>query len=256
MRGSLALAISIALASLVARPAASLEYDKVWLLNALFHNSTNTSTYLFRTDEPVINDEFQYRTLITFMKWRAYAWNVSMPGDDFYLVDVSLNNNISDGHMIKVEEDYFSAHPHRGEFWSFPLCGSPVDPYGENATARAAYVRSEAYINGSCDDLVHRVPRIHAAFHTPHPTKSKVVFFHCESGSDRTGEMTGAYMMRYRTWSAAGALGWDTQIAGRALFPVNVNGMVWYCFYIKLVAGIDVDCSGATDMPWPTRSPN
>lgn len=71
-----------------------------------------------------------------------------------------------------------------------------------------------------------------------------VIYFHCECGCDRTGEIGGSYAMKYMNMTYAEAYHWDESIAGRWIIPNHNWAMEWYCEYLHYVEGMNVQpCS-------------
>ena len=78
-------------------------------------------------------------------------------------------------------------------------------------------------------------------------TKSNRAFFvHCEAGSDRTGEFSAAYVMRYKKYALAQALAWGSTVARRKIEWLSHNAVVWYCWYLTFDRGFShLNCSDA-----------
>ena len=67
-----------------------------------------------------------------------------------------------------------------------------------------------------------------------------VVYFHCDAGMDRTGEMYGDYQMRYSNQTYNQVYAYDNTIegaGGRQIDTVNKQALEWMCIYLVLVEG-------------------
>lgn len=96
----------------------------------------------------------------------------------------------------------------------------------QNTTLKA---RSQALSQWQQDDLPGYIPTINQYLylksippisisilnaHTFKGDLPTVIYLHCECGCDRTGEIGGAYALRYLNKSYSEVVAWDTSIAG------------------------------------------
>ena len=71
-------------------------------------------------------------------------------------------------------------------------------------------------------------------------TQPTAIYFHCDAGMDRTGEMYGDYMMRYNNQTYAEVYAYDNTIegqGGRTINTVNKQAVEWMCIYLVLEEG-------------------
>jgi len=178
------------------------------------------------------------------MEQRAIEANVSFPDlskAHVKLIDISLLNDLTQHDDIKVEMDFFNANPDKGVFYNWPIYGSLVSP---NWLAEAERIKEVASLNTSIDNLPSLIPRIrNTVFNEVAPTTPTILFFHCEAGSDRTGQVAGSYMMQYHGYTAKQAYEWDNEVAGRQIVTMSQNGMLFYCWFLTYQQGMkNLDC--------------
>jgi len=206
-----------------------LDYEKVRLLDwKKFGGITN---FIFRGDEPKITNssgEFvAYKELILFMQKRAAEQNVSFP-KKYYLIDIKLVY-FSWEPDVAMEEQFFEDNPQLGEFQLKHIYGDLTSPQ----IYPQSYVEEEAKTlsSWSMDDLPDFIASLYTLLSTP-GNSSTLIYFHCACGCDRTGEVAGSYMMRYKNYSFPKADAWDDEVAGRWILPNHRFAMEWYCEYL------------------------
>ena len=229
-----------------------LSYHKVRLLE---YNEAGAGTWLFRTNLPAVNGSFAYDTLVSYMQQRSIEANVSFPNittQGVKLVDISLLsvNSYSD---IQIEKDFFEGNPDKGIFYNWPIVGSLVSP---NWLSEAERIKEVAALNSSIDNLPSLIPKIrNAVLSDVPPSKPTMIFFHCEAGSDRTGQVAGSYMMQYHGYTAKQAYEWDNEVAQRQIASMSQNGLLFYCWWLTYQQGYkNLDCmnySIASDIEIP-----
>ena len=141
----------------------------------------------------------------------------------------------------KIETDFFNANPDKGLFFNWPIVGSIFSP---NTLSEAERIKEVAALNTSIDNLPTLIPKIRSTlFSSVPPTKPTFLFFHCEAGSDRTGQVAGSYMMQYKGYSARQAFEWDNEVAGRTIETFSQNGLLFYCWFLTYQQGFNnLDC--------------
>ena len=88
------------------------------------------------------------------------------------------------------------------------------------------------------------IPHLRKALETPN-NSTHIYFIHCESGSDRTGEVAAAYEMMYMNFTGPEANKLDIEIAQRDMRIMSVNGVRWWCWWMQYEQGVDgLDCDG------------
>jgi hypothetical protein len=202
-----------------------LTYHKVRLLE---YSEAGAGTWLFRSNLPGVNGSFAYDTLISFMQQRSIEANVSFPNitsEKVKLIDISLLSVNSYGDLM-MEKNFFEANPDKGTFINWPIVGSLVSP---NWLSEGERIKEVAALNVSIDNLPSLIPKIrNAIFSDVPPSTPTIIFFHCEAGSDRTGQVAGSYMMQYHGYTAKQAFEWDNEVAGRTIEQMSQNGMLFY----------------------------
>eukprot|EP01102_Stenamoeba_stenopodia_P023007 TRINITY_DN9789_c0_g1_i3.p1 TRINITY_DN9789_c0_g1~~TRINITY_DN9789_c0_g1_i3.p1 ORF type:complete len:175 (+),score=33.40 TRINITY_DN9789_c0_g1_i3:103-627(+) len=100
--------------------------DHVRLVNSV-QVSSNTTNYIFRGGLPEYgNETFAYNELVASMN-AALNGTESLP-EEFWLVDVSLLNEIQESGQIAGERDFFDQNPDLGELMFYPIYGSLLNP--------------------------------------------------------------------------------------------------------------------------------
>eukprot|EP01104_Vermistella_antarctica_P018449 TRINITY_DN6837_c0_g3_i1.p1 TRINITY_DN6837_c0_g3~~TRINITY_DN6837_c0_g3_i1.p1 ORF type:complete len:432 (-),score=147.25 TRINITY_DN6837_c0_g3_i1:65-1360(-) len=89
------------------------------------------------------------------------------------------------------------------------------------------------------DQIEYRVEALHSFLETPYQgTVPYVVYFHCEGGIDRTGEMAATYSMKYLNLTLQEAIVEGDSIshalAGRNFGSYNQIACAWYCYFLGL----------------------
>jgi hypothetical protein len=92
------------------------------------------------------------------------------------------------------------------------------------------------------EPLVARIEQVRQWLESPSPQPelpSVVVYVHCDGGCDRTGEMIGAYLLRFPklTWEQMYA----TNIpCGRPFGCNNYRAVQWYAYYLNYALGYSI----------------
>ena len=195
-----------------------LAYHKVRLLD---YNEAGAGTWLFRTNLPSANGTFMYDTLLKFMQQRSEEANITFPDytkEQVKIVDINLMNT-AEYFDTKIETDFFNANPDKGLFFNWPIVGSIISP---NMLSEAERIKEVAALNISIDNLPTLIPKIRSTLsNSVPPTTPTFLFFHCEAGSDRTGQVAGSYMMQYKGYTARQAFEWDNEVAGRTIYTMS-----------------------------------
>jgi len=76
---------------------------------------------------------------------------------------------------------------------------------------------------------------------------SRVLYFHCGHGQDRTGELAGAYRLKYTTDSFADV--WRENKEMGMDVPENINALLWYCLYLEQSEGMPRGCYDVSKPP-------
>jgi len=206
------------------------------------HNFTN---YIFRGNQPdgssSTGDFFDYVGLKSALSLAAENRSISLPAN-YYIIDIKLyylQDPFEEPDII-IETDFWKANPKLGEFRLTRIIGDLSSP----SIYPTFYVEDEAKSIASWqyDNLYTFIPSLNQLLYTPGPDQLPVViYFHCECGCDRTGEIAGSYVMNYCGYTFQQAYSWDESIAGRWILPNHKWAMEWYCTYLQYAKGMSVD---------------
>jgi hypothetical protein len=177
-----------------------------------------------------------------------------LKGKDFKLIDISLiGENPAEEVDIAISRNFFAERPGLGTFVSWPL-------WGVNASSHAAACHQQKIAPDVCknptmqqhvyreggqagvvdllagnflvdslsDQLLQRTAQLRAWLTKRHK-RPWVIYFHCECGCDRTGELTSAYAMRYLNMSYVRTMNLDTKMIGRTIDYCNQLAVQWFC---------------------------
>lgn len=214
-----------------------------WNPGRVHHVDTLGQAHLFRGPAPVSNGttfvfDALRSTMIAAAKTEA---KVDVP-NDFVLIVISMLDNIksSEKQELSTETAYFSKLPAAG-----PMKGSQLVhwPIIGDVTSPSIYPKklcqSEAKkLDSHGDKIVTRTAAIRQML-TGAKTPT-IVYFHCDAGMDRTGEMYGDYQMRYKNQTYAQVHAYDSSIegpGGRQINKVNKQALEWMCIYLVMEEG-------------------
>lgn len=179
-----------------------------------------------------------------------------LKGQKFHLIDVSLLGTM-EGEMpdVDTEAKFFDGHPELGSFVWWPLWGTNTSAVWkacqskeiplrdcENPTMQPAVYRdrrqghvveilaNEFLVDKMSDRLVERTSQLRAWL-TDTTTRSipTLIYFHCECGCDRTGELAAAYNMRYHNMSFTDAIDADVALIQRTIGYCNQVAVQYLC---------------------------
>ena len=140
------------------------------------------------------------------------------------LTDISLNNDF-DGKDFNAEKKFWS-DPSTKEFGTF--VNWPLGLAGILSPKHFPASKVQSMANGSVwklDQIPDRIQQIRNWLLTPLPNKKTLVqYVHCTAGCDRTGEVIGAYRMRYNNANTIDMYSKDTFIVhDQQIFPNKSN---------------------------------
>eukprot|EP01094_Clydonella_sp_ATCC50884_P019598 TRINITY_DN3873_c0_g1_i2.p1 TRINITY_DN3873_c0_g1~~TRINITY_DN3873_c0_g1_i2.p1 ORF type:complete len:252 (-),score=95.71 TRINITY_DN3873_c0_g1_i2:272-991(-) len=215
--------------------ASTLDYNKVQLID--YNNATGN--FLFRGNEPIINGTFAYDELTQYMAARANNASIPFPSD-YYLIDISFINRLkkSEREDLQAETKFFETNPSLGELAHHFLMGVLRPP---SLFRKAERMEKAASLpTWMVDELPQLEENVHAQLSIGR-SKPVVMYAHCEAGTDRTGEFSGGYYMRFQNMSLAQAEATNEGISGRAPNHASQWATQWYCLYLTTI-GMDVEC--------------
>jgi protein-tyrosine phosphatase len=219
--------------------------------------------------------EFLYEDLLGGL--RAVAANSTLPhserfpplNTDIHLIDINLMWLIrpSDAARIQGEAEFFSLHPEKGEFMLWETYGArtnvseevfDVDPNDVHAERKQISNNKKLVrdlLAGEVpeywqmpDDLLARVEKLEHLLANKKVRgadgewKTVVIYVHCYCGSDRTGELMGAWNLHHNRldWKAAQRV--NTAIAGRPMGCRNYLAMQLFCLWQSGQRGANLGC--------------
>lgn len=196
-----------------------------------FSFSANWTNFFFRGNMPAIGGKFAYDQLVQSMRNVSIAAGWKLPVD-FYLVDISYLN-VFDEKDLRIEEDFYTHNSSIGSFVNTVIIGTVIPP-PQNSTSLTKDVVKE-YIEVLSHDKLNNVMSYFRKVLVTRRDKPVVIYGHCEAGTDRTGEVSGAYYMQFLNMTFSEALAIDNHIQSRDMLIMSRNEMQWYCFYLKFV---------------------
>jgi len=155
---------------------------------------------------------------------------------------VSFMNSLTEKSEIHREETFFKENPQLGGFLHWGILGAFY-----NACKVEETLRKELALNIRHWDIDHLINRTHAVYemvHSPSPFNGKplVIYVHCMAGTDRTGEFSGSYYMRYLNWTFLQTLKFDYTVSNRPITSFSEYAMNWVCWYFYYTRGTPADC--------------
>ncbi len=210
--------------------------DKVHLID---YNIT-TNTFLLRGNLPITQDpstqQRQFMNLTLFLQQASQrVWNesrVQIPTpSSFQFVDVSFLNDIVEHKDVEMEKDFFTQHPSQGQFIQWPIYGFPINASSLNSWERGEILKTHLW--DAKDHLLTRIPLLHEMVHGNKIQRNgqlNIIYIHCEAGTDRTGQVSGAYYMQYLNWSYEKTLTFDYQY--RPIAAMSEKALNWYCWHL------------------------
>lgn len=199
----------------------------------------NTTNFLFRGNMPKnASGDFAYSELIsTFQNVTHHAGGPPLP-PTFQLIDYSMLVSLDpkEHDDVKLEEDFFRANPQLGHLVKWPLLTlDALGPCLQPSSSRESKAKSGKW---DVDDVPSKVDTLFTTLNT-HTAVSTILYIHCEAGVDRTGELSGSYMMQHKNSTYAAALAFDDNVEPRAITTEAKHGMEWYSLYLQYAKNID-----------------
>lgn len=148
------------------------------------YNST-TQNFLFRGNVPLVNNSiFVYDELVSTFDTIVRNQTSFVDGlpDDFFVLDISLLNDLGEAKELHAEKNFFLQNPTLGAFENWIIVGDITNP--NDLPAEERKIMAETMQDWQFDKLVERIPQLYSMIHTQ-AQRPLVVFFHCEIGTDR-----------------------------------------------------------------------
>jgi hypothetical protein len=171
-----------------------------WNAARLHHVDTINESHLFRGPAPVSNGTFVLDELTETMQAMAKKEaGVTIP-DSFTLVVISMLDTIkgSEKKELQAEQAFFATqHPSLlagSKLIHWPIVGAITSPsiYPKSLCLDKA----KKYESSDSDKMVDKTKQIHDMMQAG-ANNTLLIYFHCDAGMDRTGEMYGDYQMRF-----------------------------------------------------------
>lgn len=209
-----------------------------------FTTSSIVTNFLFRGSAPIINGSFAFGTLRdTLTKAASAEANLTVP-PMFDLVVITMLNDLkgSEATELRAEKAYFAAinsssGPGPGsQLVHWPIIGDVVSPHAYDDTKDICLGKAKSYDERG-DHMVTKTELLRGYLIENRPLPVPVVvYFHCDAGMDRTGEMYGDYSMRYKNQTYSQVYDYDNSIegpGGRQINTVNKQALEWMCLYLQ-----------------------
>jgi len=164
----------------------------------------------------------------------------------YYLIDVNLLNieKPNDAKLISMEYQFFKAKPYLGQIQVWGMVGTGLSATDPLLSCRGYLARHlDQWL---ADKLVTRV-EILRKWLTGGPMFIRkknplpiVIYVHCVVGCDRTGELIGAYYLRYllKSWEEMNALNRSMCPRNRHFGSKHYRATQWYAHWLDLKYGI------------------
>eukprot|EP00009_Paramoeba_aestuarina_P006246 CAMPEP_0201523496 /NCGR_PEP_ID=MMETSP0161_2-20130828/20110_1 /ASSEMBLY_ACC=CAM_ASM_000251 /TAXON_ID=180227 /ORGANISM="Neoparamoeba aestuarina, Strain SoJaBio B1-5/56/2" /LENGTH=247 /DNA_ID=CAMNT_0047922641 /DNA_START=37 /DNA_END=780 /DNA_ORIENTATION=+ len=200
-------------------------------------NGSGYKNYLFRGNEPIENGRLCYDDLVSTLRSVAISEGGFYLPETFYILDLSLLDE--EERNIQEEKHYWENNPTEGEMKRWPTIGQIIAPESIPEPKRKEMAQN---LTIDKDHLIQRMIKLRDALFTSYDVGPVVIYYHCEAGVDRTGEISGAYYIRWLGWSFDQALDYDNSIESRDMENVSRNAMQWYCYHLFYWEGYSLDC--------------
>ncbi len=116
----------------------NLNFNKVWLVDYQQFEDQSMN-FMYRGNSPIVNGTtFAYNELVQYMTIRANDAGLQFPSQ-FYFVDVSLENALSDGDNWRIEAEFWRKTGNDtdfGQLLHWPLAGSQHSPFCPNTQTK------------------------------------------------------------------------------------------------------------------------
>jgi protein-tyrosine phosphatase len=156
---------------------------------------------------PIVNGSFAYKQILTTMLSIIQKHNFTMP-NDYSLTVISYLNGF-EYNDLEIERKFFTANPNLGQLYNKVIAGSLIPPPQNDSQLIKSIV--EGYTD-PIDDLPNLMKFIRGQLTQIKPV---LIYTHCEAGTDRTGEVSGAYYMTYLNMTFTQALDVDNHVQSR-----------------------------------------
>jgi len=202
--------------------------------------SPGQKNYLFRGNLPLLTDtEYNYDGLVEILKEK-----VNLTGE-FYVVEIDFTwefwPDVST--WIDTSANFWANNTDLGAFIWWPLYGDLIDPNILPESELEYYASSLA--SWQTDQLVEKMNNVSSMLHTQYD-KQRIIYFHCHTGVDRTGEFAISYELAFLNSTFQDAITYSddlcNKVNGRDIMPIMVWAAEWYCYYLNFTQGKQLSC--------------
>lgn len=192
---------------------------------------------LFRGNSPLSKDysKFDYDSIISEMQKVSCKRGIIFP-ETFVMLDVSLLDPdvYDDQFCLNIEREYFKQNPNHGMLLNWIVLGETINP--DNMSNKTEMRNMAKDLNQWSHDKVPYLVQMLGEYMNMHNYTPLVIYLHCMAGVDRTGEIAGAYALRYRHANLKSVIKQDTEYNNGHLAPGPhaMNGLLWYNEYLKV----------------------
>lgn len=195
--------------------------------NFLFRSGSPLTHHLTHFDIDAITKEMEKKVIERNLTWPKY----------YKILDISLleKNKTDDAYVLDIESKFFSKNYKLGVFFNWPIYGNMWSPNDiSNSTQRQKLAKT--FEKWSPDDLPTLIEFLRY-FLCKQYDESILILIHCMQGVDRTGEVSGAYEMKYFNKTYSQVVEQDTRYNNNEPAPKqdNRNALLWYKDYLKFL---------------------
>lgn len=182
---------------------------------------------LVRGNLPVLNGQFAYKELKERIDELLHKKHGRALSPDFLLIDISY---LQLGEF-SVEHEWFKKNPRFGCYWNRPIIGALISPDKFPKDIRQTYYEMPGMV-----ELNLFVEKVHQLM-TANCGRQVVVYGHCHSGRNRTGEFMACYRMKYMGMSYKEVVEANQKLMGN-IHDINTNAIKWYALFLREKEGM------------------
>jgi hypothetical protein len=232
-------------------PAGNLTGVPVHVVTNVRYVDSVGQNFLFRGAQPVVerngtSPEFDEEALRTAIRNASQEAGLELPSH-FTLIDISLlwvenpEDNNRERALLHAEDAFFTSHPESGRLHLWPMHGTGLDPSDPSVATHRAYL-AQHLDEWLPDPLISQAETVRKYLEDPAAegvSGPVVVYVHCYGGCDRTGELIGAYSLRYLnvTWEEQRDLNGKRCRPNRDYEKENCNALQWYGLWLNQTYG-------------------
>lgn len=162
--------------------------------------------------------------------------SVSLP--DYTLIDVCLLHDTEAAELTAII-DFFADPQNTGSVSLWDTYGTDICYFRTDPDKRTELLNT--FDQWLPEPLVWRTAALRQLLEISY-SKPALIYVHCDGGCDRTGEMIGAYRLRYMNASWADVIG--EQPCARPMGCGNYRALQWYAFWLNATLGFSISGVG------------